>query len=124
MNIRTGIGYLWALAFAVASLGASAQPAASGPGADDVSAVASAAPAKSQRAANRALRRKVYAAVVKHQEIDAGNISVVARGGAVTLDGTVSDASQIGKVEDIVKGVPGVASVTNRLALRKSFNGE
>ncbi|QGZ57722.1 BON domain-containing protein [Paraburkholderia acidiphila] len=124
MNIRTGLGYLGALVFAVVSLGALAQTAASGPGANDAPPVASAAPAKSQRAANRALRRRVYATVVKHQEIDAGNISVVARGGAVTLDGTVSDASQISKVEDIVRGVPGVASVTNRLAVRKSFNGE
>lgn len=124
MSIRTGFGYLGALAFAAASLGASAQTAASGPVPNDVSTVASAVPAKSQRAANRALRRRVYAAVVKHQEIDAGNISVVARGTAVTLDGTVSDTSQISKVEEIVKGVPGVASITNRLTVRKSFNGQ
>ncbi len=123
MNIRTGLGYIGAFAFAVVSLAASAQPATSAPGAEVVAPAASAAPANS-RAANRALRRKVYAAVVKHQEIDAGNISVVAKGGAITLDGTVSDASQIGKVEDIAKGVPGVMSVTNRLSIRKSFNGQ
>lgn len=80
--------------------------------------------AKDARKANRALRRQVYAAIVKHKEINAGDISVIARGGAVTLDGTVTDASQIDKVTEIAKGVPGVASVTNRLTVKKSFGGQ
>jgi osmotically-inducible protein OsmY len=70
------------------------------------------------------LRRKVYAAIVKHEEIDAGNISVIARGGAVTLDGTVADATQIDKVTEIATGVPGVMSVTNRLTVKKPFGGQ
>ena len=79
---------------------------------------------KAARQANRALRRKVYAAVVKHKEIDAGNISVIAKDGAVTLDGTVVDATQIDKVTEIAKGVPGVISVTNRLTEKKQFGGQ
>ncbi|QCP52633.1 BON domain-containing protein [Trinickia violacea] len=80
--------------------------------------------AKDARKANRALRRQVYAAIVKHKEINAGDISVIAKGSAVTLDGTVTDASQIDKVAEIAKGVPGVASVTNQLTVRKSFGGQ
>jgi hyperosmotically inducible protein len=82
------------------------------------------ATAKATRQANRALRGKVYAAIVKHKEIDAGNISVIAKDGAVTLDGTVADAVQTDKVEEISKSVPGVMSVTNRLIVKKPFGGQ
>lgn len=80
--------------------------------------------AKATRQANRALRRKVYAAIVKHKEIDAGNISAIAKDGAVTLDGTVADAAQTDEVMEIAKGVPGVMSVTNRLTVKKPFGGQ
>jgi osmotically-inducible protein OsmY len=80
--------------------------------------------AKDIQKADRALRRKVYSAIVTHKEINAGNISVIAKGGAVTLDGTVVDASQIDKVGEIAKGVPGVTSVTNRLTVKKPFGGQ
>ena len=84
---------------------------------------ASAAAPVSSRQANRALRRQVYAAISKHKEISAGNISVVAKGGAVTLNGTVTDASQINQVVEIAKGVPGVTSVTSKLSVQKPFGG-
>jgi osmotically-inducible protein OsmY len=80
--------------------------------------------ARDVRKANRALRRRVYAAIVRHKEISAGDISVVAKGGTVTLNGTVVDASQIDKVADIAQGVPGVTSVTNRLTVKKPFGGQ
>lgn len=83
---------------------------------------AAAAPAstpKEIRKANRALSRKVYAALAKHKEIDAGSISIVARGGAVTINGTVSEASQIDTVVETAKAVPGVKSVTNRLSVQR-----
>jgi hyperosmotically inducible periplasmic protein len=73
--------------------------------------------------ADRALRRKVYAAIGKSKEIDAGNISVMAKDGAITLYGTVAEASQIDKVADIAKGVQGVVSVSNRLTVRKPLGG-
>jgi hyperosmotically inducible protein len=78
-------------------------------------------PTKSAWAANRALRREVYSAIAKHKEISACNIRVIAKGGAVTLKGTVVDASQIDKVTGIARGVPGVNSVTNKLAVGKPF---
>ena len=100
----------------------STNTSAQGSGAEAASAVAPAAPtAREVRKANRALSRKVYAALAKHKEIDAGSISIVSRNGAVTLNGTVTESSQIGTVAEIAKGVPGVTSVTNRLSVKRPF---
>ncbi|SAL85329.1 transport-associated protein [Caballeronia terrestris] len=95
---------------------------ASAPGSSTMAASGSAAPATGRKA-NRALRRQVYNAIAKNKEISAGNISVIAKDGAVTLSGTVTDASQVGKVAEIAKGVPGVTSVTNKLTVQKPFGG-
>ena len=75
------------------------------------------------RKADRMLRRKVYAAIGADKAIDAGDISVTAKKGAVILNGTVTDAAQIGRVEGIAKGVAGVASVTSRLTVKKPLGG-
>ncbi|MEX3953485.1 BON domain-containing protein [Paraburkholderia sp. EG287B] len=80
--------------------------------------------AKSNRKDNFALRRKVYAAIAKHKEINAGDISVVVKRGSVTLDGTVADASQIGEATEITKSVAGVTSVTNRLTVKEPFGSQ
>jgi osmotically-inducible protein OsmY len=66
----------------------------------------------------------VYAAISKHKEISAGNISVIAKDGAVTLNGTETDAAQIGTVAEIATGVPGVTSVTNKLTVQRPFGGQ
>lgn len=87
------------------------------------SAAESAVAPVSARKADRALRRKVYAAIGKHKKISAGNIGIVASGGAVTLSGTVTDAAQVNEVAEIAKGVPGVTSVTNKLVVQKPFDG-
>ena len=87
-----------------------------------VTAASEAAPS-TESTGNRALRRKVYSAIVKNKEISAGNISVIAKSGAVTLNGTVTDATQIDKVAEIAKGVPGVTSVTNKLTVQKPLGG-
>ncbi|MFL9899346.1 BON domain-containing protein [Paraburkholderia fungorum] len=93
-------------------------------GAQGASAMAaSGAAAPAGRKANRALRRKVYAAIGKDKEISAGDISVIAKDGAVTLNGTVTEAAQIGKAEAIARGVSGVTSVTNKLTVKKPFGG-
>jgi hyperosmotically inducible periplasmic protein len=91
-------------------------------GSSAMAASGSAAPTPGRKA-DRALRRKVYAAIGKHKEISAGDISIVARDGAVTLNGTVTDASQIGQVADIARGVDGVVSVTSKLTVKKPFGG-
>lgn len=83
------------------------------------SAAPAASTAKEMRKANRALSRKVYAALAKHKEIEAGSISVVARDGAVTLNGSVTEASQIETAIGVAKTVPGVKSVTSKLSVQR-----
>ena len=102
--------------------GQPASAAASVPGTSAMTASSAAAPATGRKA-DRALRRKVYAAIGKQKDISAGNISVTAKDGAITLNGSVTDASQIDKVVEITKGVPGVTSVTNKLTVKKPFGG-
>ena len=102
--------------------GGMASEPASAPGTSAMAASGTVAPATGRKA-DRALRRKVYAAIAKHKEISAGNISVRAKDGAVTLNGTVTDASQIDKVAEIARGVPGVTSVTSKLTVQKPFGG-
>ena len=76
---------------------------------------------RSDRRADRALKRSIYKALAKYTEIDAGNISVVAKNGVVTLGGIVRDPDQIGAVERVVKSVQGVLAVTNKLAVQRPF---
>jgi osmotically-inducible protein OsmY len=102
--------------------GGMASAPASAPGASAMAASGTEAPATGRKA-DRALRRKVYAAISKHKEISAGNIGVTAKDGAVTLNGSVTDASQVDKVAEIARGVPGVTSVTNKLTVKKPFGG-
>jgi hyperosmotically inducible periplasmic protein len=84
-----------------------------------VAAASSPMTPKASRQANRALQKQIYAAFAKHKEIDAGGISVKANDGAVTINGTVKDPAQIAQVSDIARGVSGVTSVTNRLAVQR-----
>jgi osmotically-inducible protein OsmY len=93
------------------------------PSANAASAASGAAAPANNRKTNRALRRQIYAAIGKNKEINAGDISVIAKGGAVTLSGTVNDAAQIATVGEIAKSVPGVTSVTNKLTVSKPLGG-
>jgi hyperosmotically inducible periplasmic protein len=97
--------------------------AAAAPGGSAAAASGVTSP-KAAKQADRAMRKKIYAAIAKYKAIDAGNISVTAKSGAVTLNGTVKDASQVNQVADIAHGVPGVTSVTNKLTVVKPFGGQ
>jgi hyperosmotically inducible protein len=82
------------------------------------SGAAMAAPsAKTVKKENRQLGRKVRGALAKAQGISVSNISVRARGGAVTLTGSVPDQGQVDKAGDVAKGVDGVTSVSNKLTV-------
>jgi hyperosmotically inducible periplasmic protein len=120
MKKMNGLKAALGVAIAAASISAWPQDGASA-GASAGAAVSASGgmTAKGARQANRALRHKVYAALAKHKEIDAGNISITAKGGAVTINGTVPDASQIDTVAEVAKGVVGVTSVTNKLTLQR-----
>ncbi|MGK8975265.1 BON domain-containing protein [Burkholderia cenocepacia] len=123
MKMRHGIRAALGVAVAAVSIGAGAQSGASAGMPASAAGVGGAASAgtraKAMRQANRALRRKVYAALARHREIDAGSISVTAKGGAITLNGTVAEPSQLETVEQVAREVAGVTSVTNRLAVQR-----
>lgn len=75
--------------------------------------------AKSARQANRALSKKVLRALSKGG-VSTSRINVIAKGGAVALAGSVTDASQIDKAGEIARGVPGVTSVKNSLTQKEA----
>jgi osmotically-inducible protein OsmY len=70
------------------------------------------------REANRTLSKNVIQALSK-AGVDTRNINIRAKTGAVTLAGSVTDPSQIGKAGSIANGVSGVTSVKNDLTIRK-----
>ena len=122
VNTMNGLRVALGVVIAVVSISAWPQDGASAGASAGTAVTASGGmTAKAVRQANRALRRKVYAALAKHKEIDAGDISITAKGGAVMLNGTVPDASQIDTVVEVAKGVEGVTSVTNKLTVQRPF---
>ena len=122
MKTMDGLRVALGVAITAASISAWAQDGASqGASAGTAVTASGGMTAKAARQANRALRRKVYAALAKHKEIDAGDISITAKGGAVLITGTVPDASQINTVAEVAKGVAGVTSVTSKLTVQRPF---
>ncbi|AOJ70699.1 MULTISPECIES: BON domain-containing protein [Burkholderia] len=79
---------------------------------------ASKAAAKTARKSNRKLGYAVRKAISKVNGVNVSNITVRAKGGVVTLEGSVPDASQIDKAVEAAKGVTGVASVNNKLSVQ------
>jgi hyperosmotically inducible periplasmic protein len=78
------------------------------------------APASSKkeiRKHNLQLERAVRKELDK-QKINTSNIRVVARGGAVGLEGTVTDESQIAEAGAAAQNVAGVKSLKNNLSVR------
>jgi hyperosmotically inducible protein len=99
----------------LASLSAFAQAS----GTDATAAPAAAASAHASKAANRQLGKTVKRALTKNKEIDASNIYVRARDGAVRLTGFVPENAQIQIATDVTQGVSGVTSVDNKLSVRQ-----
>jgi hyperosmotically inducible protein len=80
---------------------------------------AQSADAKADKKANRQLGHKVRAALAKAKGLDVSSIAVRAKGGAVTLTGTVPDQGQIDLAGNTAKGVAGVSSVSNKLNVQQ-----
>jgi osmotically-inducible protein OsmY len=103
----------------VVSINASSQTSESAaPSTQSSMAPASEGSAKATRQANRALSKKVLHALSKGG-VNTSRISIIAKGSAVTLAGSVTDASQIDKATEVAKGVPGVTSVKNSLTFKE-----
>ncbi|HEX7931953.1 MAG TPA: BON domain-containing protein [Paraburkholderia sp.] len=116
MKAFTAIRMIGGALIVLASLNASAQ--SSDTAATPSAGAASAATGKQAKAANRSLGRKVRSALAKTKGMSVANISVRARGGAVTLAGTVPEQSQIDLATQTAQGVAGVTSVKNGLTVR------
>jgi osmotically-inducible protein OsmY len=97
----------------LASLNAYAQTDASAP-----AAATSAPTAKQTKQANRALQRKVRSTLARTKGLSMSNLTVRARGGDVTLQGSVPDAGQIPIATQAAQGVAGVNSVKSALTVR------
>jgi hyperosmotically inducible protein len=97
----------------LASLNVSAQESA----AASASAKPAASDAKAVKAADRALQKDVLRALSKTKGLRVAAITVRARNGVVTLEGTVPEQSQVGLATQVAEGVEGVKSVTNALTL-------
>lgn len=97
----------------LASLNVSAQEST----AASTTAQPAASDAKAIKAADRALQKDVVRALSKTTGLRASAITVRARNGVVTLEGTVPEQSQLGLATQAAEGVEGVKSVTNALTL-------
>lgn len=87
------------------------------------SAAAASAPAptkKSIRIANRQLSRNVRKALTKDSKIDVSHITVIAKNGAISLEGSVPEDGQIALATQIATGVNGVSAVANHLSIATS----
>ncbi|MFL9902649.1 BON domain-containing protein [Paraburkholderia fungorum] len=104
----------------LASINAYAQSSdAAAPAAPTAASAASAGPrSTSTKKADSALGRKVRNALSKTKGLSVANITVRARGGAVTLAGTVPEQPQIDLATQTAQGVAGVTSVKNALSIR------
>ncbi|BFG81573.1 hypothetical protein PTKU46_96070 [Paraburkholderia terrae] len=80
----------------------------------------SASQAATSKSADRALQKRVRAALAKDKGVTVSNITVRARAGAVMLQGTVPDQGEIDRAGDVAKGVAGVTSVKNSLTVRSA----
>lgn len=88
---------------------AQASPQASAPSATSLAS----------KASSRQLAMNVRRALSKTQQLNVSNITVRARGGTVTLSGSVPEGKQIEQAGEVAKGVAGVNSVSNKLNIQQ-----
>jgi osmotically-inducible protein OsmY len=78
---------------------------------------ASGASSGSTAQSDKKLARDVRKALSKAPHFNVSNVFVKARGGVVTLSGSVPDGAQIEQAATVAMNVPGVTSVSNHLSL-------
>jgi hyperosmotically inducible periplasmic protein len=121
-NVKT-VNLLKALGLALCVATASSAYAQSSDAMASGSMAAPAASSKTVKKADRKLGLDVRKALAKAQGFDVSNVFVRARGGAVTITGTVPDSAQIAQAEDVAKSVAGVKSVSNKLTIGTQGGG-
>jgi osmotically-inducible protein OsmY len=121
-NMKT-VNLVKALGIALCVATASSAYAQSSDTASPETMPSAAAQAKTVKKADRKLGLDVRKALAKAQGFDVSNVYVRARGGAVTLTGSVPDGAQIPQAEDVAKNVAGVKSVSNKLTVATPNGG-
>ncbi|MEZ0604266.1 BON domain-containing protein [Paraburkholderia sp. IW21] len=117
VNLLKALGIALCVATASSAYAQSSDAMASG------SMAAPGANPKATRKVDRKLGLDVRRALAKAQGFDVSNVFVRARGGAVTLTGSVPDGAQIPQAEEVAKGIAGVKSVTNKLTVGTQGGG-
>jgi osmotically-inducible protein OsmY len=84
--------------------------------------VATASSAYAQ-ASDAAMADTTASSTARTKAVKKSNVYVRARGGAVTLTGSVPDGAQIPQAEDVAKNVAGVKSVSNKLTVAPPNGG-
>ncbi|WP_420212127.1 BON domain-containing protein [Burkholderia aenigmatica] len=115
MNTRNALLSLYAATVLLIATNTYAQ---SVPVGSDVPQTASELSKKELKAGNRRLQRAVVRALGSAKGLNAANIGVVARQGAVVLRGSVTDAAQSQIATAVASSVSGVTTVTNSLLIR------
>jgi hyperosmotically inducible protein len=69
---------------------------------------------------NHKLEMAVRRALTHTKNLESSGITVLAKAGVVTLDGTVPSNDQIQRAADTATGVAGVSSVKNNLIMRET----
>lgn len=65
------------------------------------------------------ITQEIRQALMKDEfSMDAKNIKVITRNGAVTLRGPVKTAAELEKISALVKGMPGIKSIDNQLQVK------
>jgi osmotically-inducible protein OsmY len=121
-NVKT-VNLLKTLGIALCVATASSAYAQSSDAAPSDMTDSSTAHTKSVKKTDRKLGLDVRKALAKAQGFDVSNVFVRARGGAVTLTGSVPDGAQIPQAEDVAKSVAGVKSVSNKLTIGSPNGG-
>jgi hyperosmotically inducible protein len=90
---------------------------------DTAASGASAQPTKKQaRTQNHELEKKIRHTLTKTKHLDSSGITILVKGGKVTLEGSAPDDDQIQRAVSTVSGVPGVTGVTNNLMVHEPGN--
>jgi hyperosmotically inducible periplasmic protein len=117
MKISKALTLAGAALIVVTSVNAWSQ--ASAPMGSDMEASPPSATPQSTKKQDRMLSRKVRAALSKDKGISASRIVVRAKNGAVILEGSVPEESQIQRATNVTQQVQGVTSVKNALTIQE-----
>jgi osmotically-inducible protein OsmY len=107
------------VAMAATAIAAHADEANYAPPVEKHVAVPSSAAAahKAMKSADRKLSKAVRKAIVKGGDVDTAHLAVIARGGKVTLTGSVPEEGQVDLAKQHAQSVAGVTEVASRLTV-------